>query len=113
MAEIKRKATATGVKYYNRHISTFVEYEYRGKTYEVEYANDGSYCCPPAWLQHKDAQEKIDGQIEKEEAEARYRAEHPNWREEIEAKRKANDDFLDAFFGYLNGTAEEFDKIKA
>ena len=69
-----RKAKATGNRTYNRHYSTFVEYEYRGHTYEVEYANDWSYCVTPAWVQHKEAQEYIDMMIDKkdEPKEVRY-----------------------------------------
>ena len=111
-AEAKRKATATGVKFYNRHYSTFVEYEYRGKTYEVEYPNDYSYCCLPVWLQHRDAQEKIDAQIEKEEAEAKYRAENPDWKEKEEAAMKETEDALDALFSWWAGeiSTEEYEE---
>lgn len=43
--------------------STVVEYEYRGKTYQVEYANNWTYCVTPASIQHRQAQEKIDAEI--------------------------------------------------
>lgn len=61
------KAKPTGFKYYNGRYSTFVEYEYQGKTYEVEYVNDWTYGnggSPAA--QHKAAQDRIDREIEKE-----------------------------------------------
>lgn len=44
---------------YGKHSNT-VTYEYKGKQYDVEYANDPTYCVTPAWVQHKDAQAKID-----------------------------------------------------
>lgn len=50
---------------YGRH-SNHVTYEYRGRRYEVEYASDYTYCVTPAWIQHRDAQERIDRQIEQE-----------------------------------------------
>ena len=70
------KAKATGFKTYNRQYSTNVEYEYRGHTYEVEYANDWSYCVTPAKVQHEEAQEYIDNLIDNpkkdEPKEVRY-----------------------------------------
>jgi len=50
---------------YGKHSNT-VTYEYRGKQYDVEYANDYTYCVTPAKVQHKDAQERIDRIIEQE-----------------------------------------------
>ena len=50
---------------YGKHSNT-VTYEYRGKQYDVEYANDYTYCVTPAKVQHKDAQERIDKIIEQE-----------------------------------------------
>lgn len=50
---------------YGKHSNT-VTYEYRGKQYDVEYANDYTYCVTSAKVQHKDAQEKIDRIIEQE-----------------------------------------------
>lgn len=44
---------------YGKH-SNIVTYEYKGKQYDVEYAKDPTYCVTPAWVQHKDAQAKID-----------------------------------------------------
>lgn len=46
--------------------SSTVVYEYRGHTYEVTYSNCWTYCCTPAWIQHRDEQEKIDKAIENE-----------------------------------------------
>lgn len=56
---------------HGKYCSTVV-YEYRGCTYEVEYANGWNYFCTSASIQHKDAQEKIDNALDnrKEEAEA-------------------------------------------
>lgn len=61
----ERKAKPTGFKYYNRQYGTFVEYEYRGKKYEVEYSNCWNYGNGgnPA-AQHREAQERIDREIE-------------------------------------------------
>lgn len=44
--------------------STIITYEYRGKTYDVEYARDWTYCTSPARIQHQDAQARIDREIE-------------------------------------------------
>ena len=110
MTETARKAKATGVKFYGKYSDT-VEYEYRGRKYEVEYGTM-YYCCTPAWRQHKDAQEKIDAQIEKEEAEAKYRAENPDWKEKEEAARKETEDALDALFSWWAGeiSTEEYEE---
>ena len=68
-------AHPTGLKIYGKY-STIVEYEYRGKKYEVEYANDWTYGNggnPSA--QHREAQERIDREIEEEskpKKETRY-----------------------------------------
>ena len=53
---------------YGKHANV-VTYEYRGKQYDVEYANDWTYCVSPAKVQHEIAQEKIDKQIAEEEAQ--------------------------------------------
>ena len=63
------KASKTGYSGRTKH-STFVEYEYRGKKYEVEYANDWTYCVPSPRVQHMDAQARIDREIEIEERDA-------------------------------------------
>jgi len=60
------KATPTGFKTYNRQYSTFVEYEYRGHKYEVEYPNDMSYYVTSPRVQHQEAQARIDKEIEHE-----------------------------------------------
>ena len=62
---MKKEAQKTGFKMYGK-CSTDVEYEYRGVTYFVEYSNDDSYCCSPAWVQHKNEQARIDEEIEAE-----------------------------------------------
>lgn len=59
---------------YGKH-SNIVEYQYRGKTYEVEYANDWRYCTSPAKVQHEIAQAKIDRQIEEESKPREFREE--------------------------------------
>lgn len=66
------KAAPTGLKIYGKY-STIVEYEYRGKKYEVEYANDWTYGNGgnPA-AQHKEAQAKIDEELDKPKKEYRY-----------------------------------------
>ena len=50
---------------YGKH-SNIVTYEYRGRTYDVEYAKDWMYCATPAHIQHKDKQDQIDAEIEAE-----------------------------------------------
>lgn len=50
---------------YGKHCNT-VTYEYRGKQYDVEYANNYTYCVTPAPVQHADAQARIDRMIEEE-----------------------------------------------
>lgn len=57
------RAIKTGMVMYGKY-SNIVEYEYRGKTYEVEYAKGLTYCCAPAKVQHEDAQRKIDNMID-------------------------------------------------
>ena len=61
-------AIRTGYKVREKY-STFVEYEYKGHKYEVEFANDYSYCVTPAHIQHADAQARIDAHIEREHKE--------------------------------------------
>ena len=46
---------------------TAIVYEYRGSTYEVTYPNGHSVCCTPAWIQHRDEQEKIDNMIDNQQ----------------------------------------------
>jgi hypothetical protein len=48
---------------------TTVVYEYRGEQYEVTYANGSQVCCTPAWVQHRDAQEKIDDMLDNPKTE--------------------------------------------
>ena len=49
--------------FYGKHSDTVV-YEYRGRKYEVEYAKDWSYMCSAARIQHREAQERIDEEID-------------------------------------------------
>lgn len=86
MAKAKKIET-----YYGKY-SNIVVYEYRGCRYEVEYANDFSYCCSPAWIQHKDAQEKIDKAIDKPKANS---------------KAEPASIGLDYFFDLIEGKIEE------
>ena len=60
MAKAKKVLTIHG-----KH-ATVIEYEYRGKRYDVEYANNWTYCATPARIQHENAQAKIDREIEAE-----------------------------------------------
>ena len=50
---------------YDKYVNS-VEYEYRGKTYWVQYPNDRSYCITPPHIQHKQEQAEIDKRIENE-----------------------------------------------
>lgn len=54
MAKAKKIET-----YRDKYFSTVV-YEYRGRRYEVEYANAWTCCVTPAWVQHRDKQAEID-----------------------------------------------------
>ena len=86
------KAKPTGVKYYNDQYSTFVEYEYRGYKYEVEYANDLSYCVTLPKVQHETSQEAIDKMIEFKEMPKK------------EVKYEDTGDYgFDVFWRYVNG----------
>lgn len=48
---------------YGKYSDT-VTYEYRGKHYDVEYAKDHSYCVTSPKIQHQDAQERIDRELD-------------------------------------------------
>ena len=61
----KYEAKPTGFKIYGKY-SNIVEYEYRGRKYEVEYPNDMSYYITKPSTQHRIEQEKIDDAIERE-----------------------------------------------
>ena len=61
-------------KYYDKH-TTHIVYEYKNHKYEVEYANDVTYCITPAYIQHKDAQSKIDKMIEQENKKKTHKIE--------------------------------------
>lgn len=47
-----------------------VEYEYRGKHYQVMYSKNWTLCCTPPHIQHRNEQAKIDAEIEREKREA-------------------------------------------
>ena len=59
---IKHKAIKKEV-FYDKHFTT-IQYEYRKHTYDVTYPNGINVCCTPAYIQHRDAQEKIDKLID-------------------------------------------------
>lgn len=68
------KAKKIGIVDRNRYC-TIIEYEYRCKRYDVEYANDWTYCAPSVKAQHENAQARIDKEIEEEtkpKKETRY-----------------------------------------
>lgn len=83
------KAKKTGIVLRGKY-SDVVQYEYRGKLYDVEYAKGMTYCCTAPGMQHRDAQEKIDRMIESEQRS------NP-----IEYEDTAEYG-LDMFFDYLN-----------
>jgi hypothetical protein len=57
---------ATKIATYRDKYFTTIEYEYRGHSYDVTYPNGWQVCCTPAHIQHRDAQERIDREIERE-----------------------------------------------
>lgn len=57
-------AQAKKIETFRDKYFTTIVYEYRGQTYEVEYANGWQICCSPAWVQHRDEQAKIDEMID-------------------------------------------------
>ena len=75
MAKAKKVLTM-----YGKHANV-VEYEYRGRTYYVEYANDWTYCTTPAKIQHEDAQSRIDKEIETEERQKNRKPNPVDWDE--------------------------------
>lgn len=60
---------AKKVETYRDKWFTTIVYEYRGCSYEVTYPNGSQVCCTPAWIQHRDEQEKIDKMFEKSNIE--------------------------------------------
>ena len=82
-------ANAKKVEVFRGKYSDTVVYLYRGKTYEVEYAKDWSYCCSPAWVQHRDGQARIDDELD-----------HP--KPAVEARCTVWE-ALDDFMAYLEG----------
>ena len=59
----QHKAKKTGVVMRYKYCS-FVEYEYRGRKYEVEFANCSTYCVTSPKVQHEDAQARIDKELD-------------------------------------------------
>ena len=55
---------AKKLEVYRDKYFTCIVYEYRGHTYEVEYANGWQVCCTPAWIQHRDKQAEIDEMLD-------------------------------------------------
>lgn len=84
-----KKAKKTGIVLRGKY-SDVVQYEYRGKLYDVEYAKGMTYCCTAPGTQHRDAQEKIDRMIESEQRS------NPIKHEDTAEYG------LDMFFDYLN-----------
>lgn len=60
-------AQAKKIEAYRDKYFTTIVYEYRGCKYEVQYANGWQICCSPAWVQHRDEQEKIDKMLDNPE----------------------------------------------
>lgn len=60
----KAQEKAKKLNTYRDKYFTVIEYEYRGCTYEVEYANGWQVCCTPTWVQHRDEQAKIDEMLD-------------------------------------------------
>lgn len=58
MAKAKKVAT-----YRDKYFTT-IEYEYRGKRYDVSYPNDWSCLTSIAKVQHEDAQARIDKELD-------------------------------------------------
>lgn len=82
--------------YYDKYFTTIV-YEYRGCRYEVTYANGWNVCCTPAWVQHRDEQEKIDRMLDQPVIKAE--------------PRETVQDSLDRFFKYLDGDESAFNNV--
>ena len=66
-------AQAKKIETYRDKWFTQVVYEYRGCRYEVEYPNGWQVCCSPAWVQHRDAQAKIDKELDSPKPEPKER----------------------------------------
>ena len=65
------KAKKTGIVLRGKY-SDVVQYEYRGKLYDVEYAKGMTYCCTSPRMQHMDAQARIDREIDTPKKPYRY-----------------------------------------
>lgn len=84
-------------KTYDRDF-VYLEYEYRGRRYEV-YENRSKGNEPLSW-QHKNNQGNIDAQIELEEKMAAL----------PESQKETVNESLDRFFRYLDGDETAFDE---
>ena len=62
---------ATKIRTYHDKNMDHVEYEYRGRKYEVTYAKAWTMSITPAKVQHRDAQARIDAEIEAEKNKGR------------------------------------------
>jgi hypothetical protein len=67
---IEKKAKPTGIRYREKY-QTFVEYEYRGEKYEVEFANAMNYLVTSPKVQHENAQAEIDERLDRPQRESR------------------------------------------
>lgn len=90
-----RRARKTGFVVYGKY-SNFVEYEYRGETYEVEYATCIHYLCTAPRVQHQVAQDRIDDLLERRSREPQ---EIP-YEDTVEYA-------IEMFLNYCDGTEEE------
>lgn len=66
------KYKAVKKEIYRDKYFTQIVYEYRGCTYEVEYANGNQVCCTPAWVQHRDKQAEIDEILDNPKPEVKH-----------------------------------------
>lgn len=67
-------ATAKRIESFKDKYFTVSVYEYRGRKYEVKYANDWTCCTTPAHIQHRDAQAEIDEAFDNPKKEAEGKA---------------------------------------
>ena len=94
-AQFKCKYYGTG---FDRDM-VYMEYEYRGHVYTV-YENRAKGNTPLAW-QHRNEQDRIDVEIEREEKHKEYVATH-------EPRPEDNAEYgLDLFWKYVNGEISE------
>lgn len=79
---------AKKVETYRDKWFTAIVYEYRGYRYEVTYPNGSKVCCTPAWIQHRDEQEKIDKMLD-----------NPNVETENQSFTEQLDEIWDMIYG--------------